>query len=287
MGTSSSYRGPSGRTALLPPWADDDALPAAQPPPSIEPAHDDGDPGVTPTTAIPEVTWRAPKRVMSQLVGAGGGGGGGGASLDAIRTLGRSYTRASGGSQAAASAARAGRATTRRLAAFLAGGIRDGVGSALAHVGLQNLVGRDAQTVLAAFIALLAPDGALLESAAARMALIETLEEVFERYAIGADGVEALERMDVAALGEVIALSVVNYIDARIQQELANRIERGTLPEADANHLMDEIRGFIGEIVKLDFHDRDLVHLDWEGVEGHRLVDGIYEEAYRLLGGEA
>lgn len=214
------------------------------------------------------------------------GGSGTGASTGTIRALGRSYVRASGGVRSAAISARAGRATTQRLGGLFSAGIRDGFLRTAQRLGLQDLVGRDVQTVLAAFAEFLAPDGALLEEAAARIALLETLETVFERYDIEADGVEALDRMDAAGLGDVVEISVVNYVNARIQQELANRIERGTLPEAEANRLMDDIRGFIGEIVKLDFDGVDLLHLDWEGPEGRGLVGGIYEDAYRLLGGD-
>ncbi len=283
MGTSSSYGGPSGRTPLLPPWAEnplDGAAPGEGAPPL--PPEDEGQGEVAPTPVVPELTWRAPKRVLSRLArGAGGGPPSGG-----LRALGRSYVRASGGARTAAAAARAGRATTGRLGGFLAAGIRDGFRPTVERLGLRGLLGQDVQTVLAAFVDLLAPEGALLEAAAARTALIETLEAVFERYDVGADGVEALDRMDAVALGEVVELSVVNYVNARMQQELANRIERGTLPEAEANRLMAEIRDFIGEIVKLDFAGVDLVQLEWDGPDGRRLVAGVYEEAYQLLGEE-
>lgn len=280
MGTSSSYGGPSGRTPLLPPWAEDplDGVPPGEP---VQPPPGDAGQGEpVPTPVAPEVTWRAPKRALSRLArGAGGGAPSGG-----LRALGRSYVRAAGGPRTATTAARAGRATTARLGGFLAAGIRDGFRPTVERLGLQGLLGQDVQIVLAAFVDLLAPDGALLEAAAARTALIDTLQAVFERYDVGADGVEALDRMDAVALGEVVELSVVNYVNARMQQELANRIERGTLPEAEANRLMIEIRDFIGEIVKLDFAGVDLVQLDWDGPAGRRLVAGVYEEAYRLLG---
>jgi len=286
MGTSSSYRGPSGRNPLLPPWAeeagDSVALPGEETSPA--PAGDEGEGSdeTAPTPIVPELTWRAPKRVMGQL----GRGAGGGTSTSALRGLGRSYVRASGGARTAATAARAGRSATARLGGLFATSIREGFQRTLERLGLQRLLGQDVQTVLAAFVELLAPDGALLEEAAARSALIETLEAVFERYDVETSGVESLGSMDAAVLGEIVELSVVNYVNARMQQELANRIERGTLPEGEANRLMDEIRDFVGEIIKLDFAGVDLVNLDWEGPEGRRLVLGVYEDAYRLLGEE-
>lgn len=273
MGTSSSYGGPTGRISLLPPWAEEiegDALPENEEAIAADPL----DP--------PVVTWAAPKRAVIKL----SRGGPGGASMGTFRSLSKSYVRASGGARTASSAARSGRAVTSRLGGFLAAGIRDGFGQTAERFGLQMLVGQDAQSVLAAFVDLLAPDGALLEEAASRTALIDTLQEMFVRYEVEAVGLEALDRMDATTLGETVELYVVNYVNARIQQELVNRIERNSIPEMEANRLMDEIRGFIQEIVKLDFAEVELINLDWEGLGGYRLVEGVYEEAYRLLGGE-
>lgn len=280
MGTSSSYAGPSGRNPLLPPWADDSDDEQNLP-------VEDGDDGnaIEPTTVppvVPQITWRAPKRAMGLLVR----GAVAGTAVGALHALGRAYVNARGGSGVAASGASAGRATTTHLGGFLSTGMREGFGRAVENLGLQALIGQDVQTVLAAFADLLAPDGALLEQQAARRSLLETLEVVFERYDVDADGIEALDRLDANGLGEVIRLSVVNYVDARMEQELASRIERGTLPDDEANRLMDEIHDFIDELVKLDFADVDLVHLDWDGLEGRRLVLGIYQDAYRLLGDE-
>jgi hypothetical protein len=86
MGTSSSYGGPGGRTPLLPPWAEEPGNGAhpgdqAAPPPGGE---EQGEPA--PTPVVPEVTWRAPKRVLSRLAR---GGGGGGAPTGGLRALGR------------------------------------------------------------------------------------------------------------------------------------------------------------------------------------------------------
>lgn len=285
MGTSTSYPGPSGRNPLLPPWADDPPF-DPQAPQDPESPGADGDDGEAPAPAgrvVPQGTWAAPKGIASRL---GRGIGGGAALLGSLRALGRAYVRASGGSQTAAASARAGQRAAAELGGLLASGARDGFAQTMERLGLQEYVGQDAETVLSAFVDLLAPDGALREEAAARAAMIDTLEELFERYEVDEGGVAALDRLDADALRGVIELYVAKYVDARIQQELANRIERGTLPEEEANRLMDEMGEFVREVVKLDLAATDPVALDWTGTQGRELIESLYGEAYQLLGEE-
>lgn len=300
MGTSSSYPGPKGRTPLLPPWADEEDANADEDPTTGEdaPAEDgeaesapDGDPGAegpdaaTAQTAqpTPRTTWQAPKQAFGRLAG----GGGAGASGAAFRRVGRTYVAASGGSRTAAQSARAGRAATRRLGGFLADGARNGFRAAAERLGVGHLVGMDAQSALVAFVDLLAPDGAQLEEAVARAALIETLAEVFDEYGVDAQGLDALDRLGPADLEVIITRSIVNYVNDRIQHELVNRLERETIPESDANRLLAEMKEFIGGIARLDFAGVDLVALDWHGPDGQRLVGRLFESAYALLGEEA
>ena len=286
MGTSSSYGGPTGRNPLLPPWAEgigsgpDGDLPRGGDLP--RPDSDSAPPTVvlpTPTLSqpiIPSVSWRAPKGIVTRIAN--------GSSSASFRSASRSYVRAHGGSRTAARAASSGRATTRSLGGFLAGIVRTGVVEAARTLGLRDIVGLDAQSLLAAFIDLLAPAGALLEEAIARKALIVTIADVFDRYDVEAGGPAALDRMDENGMHEIIVLSVTNYVNERFQQELVNCVERGSVSEQRANELIDEAKGFIAGIVEIDLEGVDLVSFDWEGEEGRRFVDEIYQTAYSLLG---
>jgi hypothetical protein len=286
MGTSSSYGGPTGRNPLLPPWADgvggspDGALPGGGdgprpdsdgvPPPEMLPTP------TLPPPIIPSVSWRAPKGIVTRIAN--------GNTSASFRSASKSYVRAHGGSRIAARAASSGRATTRSLGGFLAGIVRNGVVEAAGTLGLRNMVGLDAQSLLAAFIDLLAPAGALLEEAIARKALIETIGDLFDRYDVEAGGPAALDRMDENGMHEIIVLSVTNYVNERFQQELVNCVERGSVSEHRANELIDEAKDFIAGIIEIDLEGIDLVSFDWEGEEGRRFVDDIYQTAYSLLG---
>jgi hypothetical protein len=280
MGTSSSYNGPTGNNSLLPPWADDPDDVPPQDPGTPEP----GDDGEQPQTeqpvlslpiGLPAISWRGPKGILSRLAR--------GDSSVSIPSGLRSYVRASGGAGTAARSARSGRRSTRVLGGFLADGIRRGFAEAVTRLGLGNLLGRDAEFVLAAIIEALAPDGAMREEAIARKATIETLSELFDRYDVEENGLSALDNIDVEAMEEILALSVTNYVNERFQQELVSRIEQGTLSEREANGLSTEIKDFISGITTIDLEGVNLLTLDWNGAEGKRFVERIYQAAYLLL----
>jgi hypothetical protein len=153
------------------------------------------------------------------------------------------------------------------------------------NVGLEPFLGRDAEYVLAAFIDMIAPEGSLREEAVARAAIIETCTELFDQYDVTVGGIDALDTMDVEGMKAIVALSITNYVNVRLQEELVNRIERSTLNEEEANVLMLEIKHFIAGVVRLDLREIDVLALDWNGPEGHRVVERIYETGYEMLGG--
>lgn len=287
MGTSSSYPGPTGRNPLLPPWADEQPLPPSDETPdegNEEQPADDGDADepreVAPQdeTTLPEplVSWRAPKSTMTRWVR-----GSGPASL---RSIARSYVGASGGPRGASAASRQGRASTARIGGFLADGLRNGFAQAARNLGLQSFVGRDAQFVLASFIDLLAPDGALREDAAARKAVIETMSELFERFDVETNGLDSLDSLDPTGMLELVQISVTNYVNERFQQELVFRIEQGAISEGEANALSAEVKGFIASIVRIDLRGTDPIALNWQGPEGTAFVERVYRAAYSLFG---
>lgn len=304
MGTSSSYSGPTGNNPLLPPWANEPPLnnpplpliPISNPEPPLspepspnpyivptnEPSPDNGIPSVVcgvpfavPIPTDPTISWRGPKAMFSQL-----------ARGSVSRGLGKvfnSYTRARGGSRTAAHTSRSGILATTTLGGFLAQGIRDGFFQAAQSLGLQNFIGRDAQFVLASFIDILTPAGAQIEEAIARKAMIETMSEMFQRYDVENSGLEALNSINADGMREIITLSIVNYINERVQQELVNCIERGSCSEREANSLIGEMKDFIVGIVNIDFDGIDLLTLNWNSPETINRVEEVYRTAYSLL----
>lgn len=288
MGTSSSWGGPTGDNPLLPPWAEELPPPdvygpadnAGEPPSEGDDQQQEESPEKTPqpvdTPSEAAVSWGTVKGALSRLAR--------GTSSKGLQPVFHRYVRARRGPRMAAHTASAGRGVAGRFGGFLAGVARDGFAAAARAIGLGDFLGRDAEFVLASFVDLLAPDGAMLEDAAARKALIETTFEMFERFNVQEEGMTALDRLDADGMKEIVCMFITNYIYERFLLELVNCIERGSHSEREANQLTEQGKDFVEGEVRCDLGEVDLLTLDWNSEEGQKFVQGIYQKAYSLLG---
>jgi hypothetical protein len=144
-------------------------------------------------------------------------------------------------------------------------------------------LGRDVQFVLASLVDLLAPAGALLEEAAARSAIIDTIFDFFGEYDLAADGIRALDAMTAEDVGDALRLTVCNVVEARFKEELTSRVERGDVSEHDGDRIFSQIGEFVREMIDLRLEDRDLLRIDWGGEEGAAFVEQLYTDAYSVL----
>jgi len=160
---------------------------------------------------------------------------------------------------------------------------RSGIIEAARQLGLSDLIGRDFQFVLASLAEYLAPAGALLEEAAARSAIIDTLFEFCGRYDVGGDGVQGLAAISADDLGAALKLTVCNVVEARFKEELSSRVERGAVSDRDGNRILSEITEFVREMIDLHLDGIDLFGMDWGGAEGSTFVEQIYSDAYTIL----
>lgn len=298
MGTSSSYGGPGDRTPLLPAWAlppsggaapvppapPPQEPPAAQPlptaPPTGEPQNPQPTPTLTPLAApSPTGTWTNARRSFTSAVTSG--------TRASFRRAARDYVRAARGSGRASSSAGGGKRATAALGGFLSTAAGQGLGTALASVGLAAVVGRDVNEVLAAITNSLAPDGASKEEVAARQAIAETLERLYERFLNEGRDLTALETMAPADIAGAIAACVEAYVYNRWLGDLGLRIEQRTVTASEAVRLEREMREFIHVTVTVDMSRVDVMTLDWRGDSGRQFVENIYRDAYSLFGGEA
>lgn len=258
MGTSNSYGGPKDTSVLLPDWAkpgDNDRNGSAPLPPLQKP-------------------WQAAKGNMTRFAGGGG--------QQALRNAGRSYIAAKGGAKSAARAAHAGRATTQRLAAFLSSAARDGIETALASLGLQNLIGRSIDLVFAGLVDALATGVTDFDQAAARVAMQHAFDEFYEQCTkLG--NFDVLNSLTEEQVSKAIEQYVVGYIYERWLQELGNRIEDKQISEHEAIRLEDEVKDYVRDAVRLEIGDRNILQIDWAGDEGRRIIDSLYEEAYSFI----
>ncbi len=291
MGTSSSYGGPTGNNPLLPDWAQPDnvnPMPNDADPSEGEDAGEVNDESTNdsneePATTDPAtqsqptpVNFRGAKSSMTRFVSGGGGSSG-------VGRVARNYVGARGGSRRSAQAATSGRASTGRLGSFLSSVATRGVAAAARELGLGNLTGRSAAEVFAAIANRLAPSGATLEEAAARRAVDDALFALYNRYDLENADISSLDQMDGDGIRAALESSVSAYIYHRWLQELGDRIEENAVTSEQAVRLEREVRDYVEQTVRLDLREVDVLTLDWNGSEGRRIVERIFQEAYGLL----
>lgn len=298
MGTSASNSGPSDKTPLLPDWAQGGVAPNPDAPPSDMPSGGEapdqggtGSPGESPEAPAPlpgadntsvhvaiRGPWSLARRAMTSVASGGGG-------TRRLRIAGRRYVRAKGGAKSATASTAAGRATTAGLGGFLSGIATGGVVQAAQSLGLQSVVGERAELVLAAVIDAIAPAGTTNDEAIARRAATETLRELFEKFGVEQNGIEALNAMKAADVAEAVELSVSAYVYQRWLFDLSLKIEEYAVSEAEAVRLERDVKVFVKGLVKLKLNGGKAISLDWKGPQGKAFIQEIYETAYGLLGG--
>ena len=293
MGTSSSYGGPGDKTPLLPSWAmPPDGTPQTPEQPT-QPTPNDGPGTDTPpaenapsdlphqSVSAPEVTnrWTSARRSFTRAISTRTSTG--------YRRAASRYVRAIGGAGGASNAATGGKKATTAFGGFISSAANSGFHSALASVGLTSVVGRDVNEVLAAIVNALAPDGATKEEVAARKAIGDTLEQLYESFLDEGRDLTALDSMTREDVEAAIASCVEAYIFNRWIGDLGVKIEERAISAASAVVLEREMRLFIREAVQLDMGQEDVLSLDWQGPDGQRFVENIYCDAYSLFGDEA
>lgn len=322
MGTSSSYGGPGDRNPLLPPWAmpggdagdggdaegdgqpgdggygdnegDDDQGDVGDQGGGGQGGGDHGDdgngqdaapegeaPGGPPARAerVPQL-WRSAKAQLGRAVSGRTGRKG-------YAKAGRAYVKALGGAKRAATTSRSARAATGALGRFLSDVRNRGFPGALERLGLGSVVGRDSNVVFAAVLNAICPEGSSREEVATREAVSETLSALFGEFvAKDPTGAGLVEAMTADAIKEAIEASIVAAAFNRWLGDLSRRLEEKAVSAAEAVRLERDIRQYMEDTVHLDLTAVDPLAMNWEA-NAPTLIDGLYEDAYRMLEGEA
>lgn len=294
MGTSKPYGGLKDSPPLLPDYAlpppeaeAEPAQPDAEQDTEQAPAPDDvgakeqvqdpnGEDEEKPTPTAKVKPWQSAKSSMTSAVGAGGG-------KRAIGRAGAKYVGAKGGARQAASSAVSGRASTARVGQFVSNVISGGIRGALASLNLTHLLGGDATEVFAAIANAISPTGSTLEEAAARQATSDVLAELFNKYVEGDGDISNLDNLNEEDVRFAVENSICLYIYYRWLEELGLRIEENAKSPEEAVRLERDVKVYIKESIKLEFENRNINEIDWNGKEGQKIVNDLYEEAYSLL----
>lgn len=185
-----------------------------------------------------------------------------------------------GGAAAAAAAATAGSRTGQSLGAFLAGSTGpNGLAGGLEAVGLGRLVGEERFTVLSELVNEFAGSGSDLEAQAARNALLDVLDEILpEDDTTPLDAVQLDEAAVTDALCRYIAALVYNRAIPVIDERLT-RLENPT----QAQQRDQELQRYIDALVRLRLQGSSPLDVDWRGLGGRELIDGLLRAVYDQL----
>lgn len=294
MGTSSSYGGPGSNKPLLPPWADEPIQPF-QPidgqsiPENEEPLNQgqselenvENDSPLSQDTSFEQMVrpYQALSSARSSITRYVNSNGRGRLSNGL-----RSHTRSLGGARGATRSARSGRVATQKLGGYLSNISSRGIADASEELGIPNILGKSANVAISQIIDKLAPNSSTLEDVIARRAIVNTLEELYQKYGIEEQGLEALNGLDEAAIEEAIISSTTNYIFERFLLDLADRIENRNISETEAISLEKEMKEYIkAEVKRNSYDERSFRGVNWFGKQGRDVTERIYQQAYEIL----
>ena len=285
MGTSNSNPGPNRPGPLLPP--------GAPPPPPQPPDGDDGEEGGQPDPSPPENSTETPSPLPLPLPGSRSwantrsnlGRFARTGDLSALRNTGRGFVRSQGGARGATLGSTTGVSAARGLGGVLSTFASSGVDATVQRFNLRY-VGRNVNALLNALVDAVAPASNYDEEAVSRLAVADTLQALFERYEVVQRGLEAFETLTPEAIVDTLKAYVTNYITRRLMSLLGQRLEQQAITPEDAYARERDVKEYVVERVKLEFVEINAPTVRWDSDQGQKIMEGIFEEAYSLLGSE-
>lgn len=224
--------------------------------------------------------WSPYKRAASDY--AKGVGRRGGDPVKVERVLGR-HVAVLGGVSGAASSAVAGQRGLASLAGLLTGIAADGLAPALESAGLGGLVGLNRFDALDQLVTAISGDGSDLESQAARDALCDVFDELFDDDASTWSDLEGTT-LDEDAVVELLEMFLARYIHNRLPvlpERLARLLDHNAVTAAE-QQLIETIRGYV------NLHlPQDPLDFDWAGPDGAAFAGEAIRTIYNALEGLA
>jgi hypothetical protein len=198
-----------------------------------------------------------------------------------IRTGGGSKTVSSGKSK---SLGRAGRKSAGKIAGFFSGVSQNGLQKELDKIGFGSLTGKSVQDIIDYLLIYTSDTNTGMDETAASKASCEVFDEIAEQTGNDIEEFEKLvqESVDGNGLENILCRFWGLYIFEHLSQRFAEKIEqqKGTeISKETFNIIKDDIIGRIEVLNK----DRDVKDIDWNGEEGTKEIDGIFESIINII----
>lgn len=289
MGTSTSNRGQSGNTPLVPSWLDDsdaDISPAASPadtmPPQDQQPDQDAAPSQNPNQ--PEQPQKnqppdpkrfsAPRGNFTRFINRGGTGGGG----RNLRHAASAYVkRSSGGSQNATARLGSARQSTARLLSIMGGFASGGVSATAQKYNLGDIIGKPARVAFLRIMDFVCPDGGKTDDGIARNAYVEAIATISD---LETKQIENLSPSEFLAFTEIY---MTNVIVGKIENDIGNKLISLPSSIAQVDNLQEQLTDLIKGCVSDAFTGLNLDIARIDTTQTQDIVDSVYKTAFDFM----
>jgi signal recognition particle GTPase len=292
MGTSSMYGGPN-RSPLLPPDFNDGDGNSDNPNPQDKPEQQpeenkpaDNAPAKNPnenesvlqelSSNNPQYTsWRPAKNSMSKYASGKGGSNG-------KRNAVSNYVKSHGGSQNAAKSAKSAIRTTISIGDFFGGVKQKGITQVLNDFQIP-IEGRKPKEILNDIVNVLAPTPDLNDDSVARKALVNTMSIIYEKFDDEKKDISLLDSLDPDITKVLITKYIETFIYERLIHDVGSRIEKKAENSNAAAKIEKELKDYIETKVSTTLKDKPLSIINSGTKNVNVLVEGLYQQCYRVL----
>lgn len=291
MGTSSMYGGPN-RSPLLPPDfndgddnSDNPTSPDTPLPKPDEKPNEEKEPAQTPESDKPSnkeqndeprySSWRGAKNSMSKYASGNGGENG-------KRKAVSNYVKGYGGSRNAAKSAKSAIRTTINIGDFFNSVSKKGIVQVLQDYNIQT-EGRKPKEILNDIVNQLAPAPDSNENAIARKALINTMSVIYDKFEDEKKDISLLDTTDSNISSMLINKYFETFIYERLINEMGSRIEKKAESSAAAERIEKDLKEYIESKVSTTLKDKPLSIINSQTKNVYKLVEGLYQQCYKVL----
>lgn len=220
-------------------------------------------------------SWRAAKNSMSKYASGNGGQNG-------KRRAVSNYVKGYGGSRNAAKSAKSAIRTTINIGDFFGGVSKKGITQVLEEYKIST-EGRKPKEILNDIVNILSPIPDLNGDSVARKALLKTMSIIYEEFDDEEKDIKLLDSLDPKITDMLIEKYIQTFIYERLIHDVGSRIERNAGSSAAAARIEKEVKEYIESKVSVTLKDKALSLISSNTQKVYVLVEGLYEQCYKVL----
>ena len=220
-------------------------------------------------------SWGPAKSSMSRYASGNAGNNG-------KRNAVSNYVKSHGGSQNAARSAKSAIRTTISIGDFFGGVKQKGITQVLNDFQIP-IEGRKPKEILNDIVNVLAPTPNLNDDSVARKALVNTMSIIYEKFDDEKKDISLLDSLDSDISKILITKYIETFIYERLIHDVGSRIEKKAENSNAAAKIEKELKEYIETKVSTTLNDKPLSIINSETKNVNVLVEGLYQQCYKVL----